>query len=685
MSETYKAFLAQKIVKANPSGREIPADDISPVLYDFQRDITKWAVRLGRAAVFADCGLGKTLIQIEWARHVGGRILIAAPLCVSAQTIREGVKLQETIHPIRHPDELEDGINITNYEMLSGFVGVPLDGIVLDESSILKSIDGRTRTLLLKEFTGIPWRLCCTATPCPNDIAELANHAEFLGVMSRVEMLSSFFVHDDEGWRLRGHATKPFHRWLASWSMSMKSPADLGYPVNGFNLPALNISDAIIETDYRTPGHLFPGGLKGITDRSNVRKATVESRVKVAADLAREAGGQVVIWCGLNKESALVASALGDDAVEVKGADSNASKEAAILSFLRGEKRILVTKPKIAGFGMNFQNASTAIFLGLGDSYESYYQCIRRSWRYGQKKPVNVHIVITDHEHEILDNVRRKESESENLSRQIIAAAREYEMEELKSGHREEFIESKLYEGESWKLMQGDSVDRINEISADSVDLSVFSPPFCSLYTYSPTERDLGNSSSREQFFEHFGYIIDGLMRVTKPGRIVCCHVQQIATTIQAHGSIGMYDFRGDTIRAFIDRDWPSAPTARRSCSSNFGKMRHGCGPASLTTSSSSANPERTPCQSCPTSRTTNGSNGRGLSGTASANRTHSTRRAPGQTKTTDTSARSSLRPSNDASDSGATRARRCSPRSPVSAARATSPSCRNGSSSASN
>lgn len=552
----YKEFLSGKAIKARPSGRVVDAGALSPVLYDFQRDITRWAVNLGRAAIFADCGLGKTLMQIEWARHVGGRVLIAAPLCVSAQTIREGAKLDAAINPVRRPEELTDGINITNYEMLTGFIGADLHGIVLDESSILKSVDGKTRTLLLREFTSIPWRLCCTATPCPNDIAELANHAEFLGVMSRVEMLSSFFVHDDQGWRLRGHATKPFHRWLASWSMSMKSPADLGYPTNGFNLPPLTISDAIVETEHRAPGNLFPGGLRGITDRSNVRKATVDARVRVAADLAMAADGQVIIWCGLNKESELVAAALGDVAVEVKGGDSNDSKEAAIMSFVNGETRVLVTKPKIAGFGMNFQNASTAIFLGLGDSYESYYQCIRRSWRYGQKRAVNVHIVITDHEHEILDNVRRKESESENLSRKIIEAAKGYEMDELRSEHHDDDIEWRTYSGESWTLYAGDSSERIFGIEPESVDLSIFSPPFCSLYTYSPTERDLGNSSSREQFFEHFRYIMDGLMRVTKPGRIVCCHVAQIATTLTTHGQIGLYDFRADTVRAFVDAGW---------------------------------------------------------------------------------------------------------------------------------
>ena len=555
---SYSEFLAAKRPVAEDDGFEVGPSDISEVLYDFQRDVVRWALRRGRAAIFQDCGLGKTLQQLEWARHVGGSVLIVAPLSVAEQTIKEAEKLDLKVRHIKTTAEIAPGIQITNYERMRGMTDASgyLDGIVLDESSILKSIDGKTRKILLEHFTAIKYRLCCTATPCPNDIAELANHSEFLGVMKRTDMLASFFVHDQDGWRMRGHAREPFFRWMASWAMAMKSPADLGYDRSRFALPPLNIHDEIVETDWKRPGRLFPGALRGITDRAQVRKDSINDRVARAAEIANATDEQVIVWCGLNGESTAATKAI-PGSVEVKGADTTDHKLAAIRGFTSGEHRVLVTKPKIAGFGMNFQNANRMIFLGLSDSYESYYQCIRRQWRYGQTQPVNVHVVVTDHESEIVNNVRRKETEAEMLSAEIVAAAKRYEMEELgvSKSEKEEIIIDE-FEGENWKVYQGDSVDEMAKVADDSVDLSVFSPPFLALYQYSETERDLGNSSSPDQFFEHFDFIIDELMRVTKPGRNCCVHVSQTATTLSTHGVIGIRDFRGDVIRHFVAKDW---------------------------------------------------------------------------------------------------------------------------------
>ena len=558
LKASYSEFLDSKRITVGSVGRDIESAEISTVLYDFQRDVVKWAMRRGRAAIFQDCGLGKTLQQLEWARLVGGTVLIVAPLSVSEQTIAEALKIDLDVRYVTDTSEMAPGIQITNYERLHRLMDAPpvLDGIVLDESSILKSIDGKTRALLLEHFTSIPWRLCCTATPCPNDIAELANHSEFLGVMKRTDMLSSFFVHDQDGWRMRGHAREPFFRWMASWAMAMKSPSDLGYDGSRFNLPPLNISDEVVATEWRRPGELFPGKLKGITDRSAVRRSSIEDRVARAAEIANTVDDQVIVWCGLKDESTAATAAI-PDAVEVCGADSVEKKIGAIRGFLAGEHRVLVTKPKIAGFGMNFQNASRMIFLGLSDSYESYYQCIRREWRYGQTRPVNVHVVVTDHETEIVNNVRRKEIQAEQLSAEIVAAARKYEMEELGMVKSEtETIVNDEFEGENWKLYQGDCVEEMVKIEDESVDLSVFSPPFLALYQYSDTERDLGNSSGGEEFFEHFRYVIDELMRITKPGRNCCVHASQVATTLSTHGVIGLRDFRGEVIAEFIDRGW---------------------------------------------------------------------------------------------------------------------------------
>jgi DNA modification methylase len=558
----YDDFLSTKIIKAEPSGVAIAPEGISPVLFDFQRDIVRWALRRGRAAIFADCGLGKTLMQLEWARHVMKqytcRILIAAPLSVGAQTVEEAHKLDMDVKQVRKPDELRGcGVHICNYEMIKHFIGVPLDGIVLDESSILKSLDGKTRKMLLEHFTDIPWRLCCTATPAPNDIAELGNHAQFLGVMRREDMLASFFVHDDKGWRLRGYARKPFYRWLASWSMSLKGPEDLGYDGADFVLPELRIHNEVVKSDWRRDGWLFPGGLKGIGDRASVRKETVSDRVMRARKIISETKGQVLVWCGLNEEATMMARSFPNEAVNVRGQDSQESKIENIMAFVNGDVRVLVTKPKICGFGMNFQNAATAVFLGLSDSYESYYQCIRRCWRYGQHKPVDVHIIVTDHEQEIVANVKRKERQALEITTEVVNAAREFEMEELQ-GHRAEVevVETALHEGEKWTLYQGDVCEEIKKMEDESVDLSVFSPPFLALYQYTASERDMGNCETDAQFMEHFHFVCDELLRITKPGRLCAVHCADTVTTLVTHGVIGMKDFPGMLVEEFESRGW---------------------------------------------------------------------------------------------------------------------------------
>lgn len=556
----YKTFLQTKEMVAPLAGMTIDSSSLRPHLYDFQRAIVRWALKRGRAAVFADCGLGKTLIQLEWLRHAvpdGGTSLIFAPLCVAEQTIEiASGQLGLTVNLCRTATDLRSGLNIANYEMAHKFIDAPLDALVLDESSILKSIDGATRKLLLEHFTSIPFRLCCTATPCPNDIAEIANHAEFLGVMKRVEMLAAFFVHDAKGWRLRGHAREPFYRWLASWAMSLQSPADLGYDASRFILPPLEISDVRVRAGANLTNDLF-GGLKGISDRARVRAGTIKERVEAAAAVVRAATGSVIIWCGLNSESKAITTALGDDAVEIEGTQSADEKTRRLHQFLSGEKRILVTKVKIAGFGLNLQIAATMIFLGLNDSYEMYYQAIRRSWRYGQTAAkVRAIVVVTEHEYQIVENVRRKEREAETLSREIVEAAKGYEIEELHEHKAVEVMEQRKFEGADWKLYQGDCIETMRALPTDSVDLSVFSPPFASLYTYSASSRDLGNSRNHDEFFEHFSFVITELLRITKPGRNAVVHIAQSPTTLVTDGMIGLKDLRGRAVEEFVKGGW---------------------------------------------------------------------------------------------------------------------------------
>lgn len=555
MQLDYEAFLASKARVMQPTGPMVQDADIHPMLFKFQRDLTRWAVRKGRAAIFADTGLGKTMMQLEWARLTGGRCLILAPLSVARQTVREAAKIETSCHYTRTGLDIGEGINITNYEMIEHFDADAFDAVVLDESSILKSLDGKTRKRLTEMFAATPARLCCTATPAPNDIAEIANHAEFLGIMSRVEMLSAYFVHDDEGWRLKGHAETAFFKWLASWGMSIRKPSDIGYDDNGFVLPPLNVIPNILDTDAAPDGALFYTGLRGIQDRSIVRRKTAAERIEHAATLAASSSDQWIMWCGLNEEATTLAASI-EGAVNVEGSETPEAKASKIEAFQDGAIRVLVTKPRIAGFGMNFQNCHHMAFVGLNDSWEAYYQCIRRCWRFGQQSPVDVHVIVTTAEEAIYRNVLRKEEEAARMSEGLIEHVRVFEKDEISGDSREFDYSEDTVSKDQYKIMLGDSCVRLGEVSDNSVDLSVYSPPFQSLYCYSPTDRDMGNSADAAQFFEHYGFIIRHLLRVTKPGRNTCVHVAQIPTTIVRDGVIGMRDFRGDVIRAYIDAGW---------------------------------------------------------------------------------------------------------------------------------
>ena len=551
----YCQFLEGKRRTAHDTGIEIPDHFISKTLFPFQRDLTRWALRKGRAAVFADCGLGKTFMQLEWAAHIPGRVLILAPLAVAQQTVAEAAKLSQTAGMVayaRNQSEAYSQIVVTNYEMAEHFDPRQFDGVVLDESSILKSIDGKTKERLIDMFSDTPYRLCCTATPAPNDSAEFANHAEFLGICSREEMLAMYFVHDDDGWRLKGHAREPFFRWLASWGMSLAKPSDLGYSDDGYVLPELSIIPEIVHTDFVPEGQMFATDLKGVSHRSQVRRGTIDARVARAVSLITdEPDRQWIAWCGLNDESAALAAAI-PDSVEVEGSMAPEEKTERIRRFLRGEVRVLVTKPRIAGFGMNFQNAARQVFVGMSDSYEAYYQCIRRSWRFGQSQPVHAHIVLSDLEQPIYDNVLRKEREARDAQSALVRNSAQYERAEIEHIATGDNYVTADREGSGWKLMLGDCVERIREIPDESIDFSVFSPPFASLYTYSNSDRDMGNSASFEEFFVHYGYLIDELLRVVKPGRNIAVHCQQLSTTLSTHGVIGLRDFRGELIRAHV-------------------------------------------------------------------------------------------------------------------------------------
>lgn len=438
----YTEFLAQKRFSNPMTGHE--PGPLSPVLFDFQKAIVEWAVRRGRASIFADCGLGKTLMQLEWAREVvektGGDVLILAPLAVSLQTTREAKNMLGLDVNICGSDgHTAPGINITNYEKLHHFDPTLFSGVVLDESSIIKHHTSKTRDLLIGSFGETPYRLACTATPSPNDYMELGNHAEFMGVMSRTEMLSMFFIHDGgdtSKWRLKGHAQDEFWKWLCTWSVMVRKPSDLGFQDNGFELPPVNYHSHVVENDMPTNGLLFAMPANTMQERRKARQESLDRRCKRAAELANSDDKPWVVWCDLNSESELLKRSI-PDAVEVKGSDDHRHKEDAMLGFADGKYRVMVSKPSIAGFGMNWQHCNNMAFVGLSDSFESYYQATRRCWRFGQKNPVNVHVITSRLEGAVVENIKRKERDAMVMADNMVQHMSDISKTEIKGLRRE--------------------------------------------------------------------------------------------------------------------------------------------------------------------------------------------------------------------------------------------------------
>lgn len=388
-------------------------------------EIVAWAVRKGRAALWADTGLGKTRMQIEWARLSGTTALVVAPLAVSAQSVREAAKIDVDARYVRSGQQITGpGVWVTNYEMIDRFDPDQIDAVVLDEASILKTHDGKTRTKLIKHFARVPRRLACTATPAPNDPEELTNQAEFLGVCSRVDMLASYFVHDDQGWRLKGHAAGPMYEWMASWAFALRRPSDLGYPDDGYQLPGLEIVPELLPVHIDADGQLFPTDLGGVGGRARVRRETLDARCGRAVDLvAAEAREPWLLWCGLNDEAELLAKSI-PGAVNVHGSMPPEEKTELLLAFTDGQIRTLVSKPSICGHGMNWQHCARMAFVGLSDSFEAYYQCIRRCYRYGQIRPVHAHVVLSELESQIATNVARKERDANRTIDGLVTAMR---------------------------------------------------------------------------------------------------------------------------------------------------------------------------------------------------------------------------------------------------------------------
>jgi len=424
---SYDDFLAHKRI-IDPMTGLSDVGKLPSIMKDHQRDITSWALRRGRAAIFAGTGLGKTLMELVWAHRVGqytGKPVLAfAPLAVSAQHIREGEKFGIEAHLAKIQSDIKNGLFVTNYQKIEHFDLSQFGGVVLDESSILKSTNGHYRTKLIEDCAQIPFRLAATATPAPNDFMELGNHAEFLGVMSYTDMLATFFVHDGGDtakWRLKGHAENEFWKWMASWAVMIRKPSDLGYSNEGYDLPPLNTFQHTVSVEYKPSmetGLLFPMEANGLSERIAARRDTVKDRVAMAASLTPK-DKPFVWWTNLNSESEMLTKLI-DGAVETKGSDTDDVKERKLNDFSNGKIRVLVTKAGVAGYGMNWQHCSDTGFVGLNDSFEQVYQGIRRFWRFGQTKPVNVHFIAAETEGAVVANQRRKESEADRMAAAMV-------------------------------------------------------------------------------------------------------------------------------------------------------------------------------------------------------------------------------------------------------------------------
>ena len=421
----YSDFLAAKTRQVDHDGPEINHGDAHSLLHDWQARLVAWAVRTRRAALWADTGLGKTFMQIEWARLSGDTSLVVAPLAVCQQTVREAAKLGITARYVRTPEEVDGpGVWVTNYEQVAQFPAALFDAVALDESSILKQSDGKTRTMLIEHFAEVPARLACSATPAPNDPEELTNQAEFLGRSTRAHMLAAYFIHDNDGWRIKGHAKHPMIEWMASWAVAIRRPSDIGGTDDGYVLPGLSITPHLLPVEIVPEGQLFATEIGGVTGRAEVRRKTLAARVARTAELVNaEPDEPWVLWCGLNAEADALAAAL-PDAVNVHGSLDPNEKARLLLGFADGDYRVIITKPSIASLGLNWQHCARMAFVGLGDSYEQYYQAIRRCYRYGQARVVHAHVVLSDLESQIADNVRRKERQASAITEALIAHRR---------------------------------------------------------------------------------------------------------------------------------------------------------------------------------------------------------------------------------------------------------------------
>lgn len=536
----YEEFIAQKQRKVQHSGFDVDESQLNSNMFPFQKHIVKRALKAGKYAIFADCGLGKTFMQIEWANQVvkqtGGKVLILAPLAVSAQTITEGDRFGISISRYGSGE-----IQITNYEQLDNIDAEQFVGIALDESSILKNFTGHYKRLIIDRFRDTPYKLACTATPAPNDLNEIGNHSEFLNVMDSADMRMRWFVRDEDmnNYRLKGHSEADFYGWVASWSSVLRTPADIGFDAKDYKLPALNFDERVIETGKKDNGKLFNDTSVNATEFNKELRLTLIPRLDAVAEIVNSSDEPFLIWVNQNEEEERLLELI-PEAKAVRGSEAIERKESKLIGFARGEFRVLITKKKIAQFGLNYQHCRNQIFAALDFSFEGLYQAVRRSYRFGQKNEVNIYIITTDTMTNVIETIRQKQGQFDEMMEGITnnVNANEYG---LKSDYNRREVVT-----EDYTLLNGDCVELIREIPSNSVDLSVFSPPFSTLFTYSDNIRDMGNCVDDAEFMAQTDYLLSELYRIIKPGRLVCVHTKDIARYKNSSGFSGMWDFTGE-------------------------------------------------------------------------------------------------------------------------------------------
>lgn len=559
----YDQFIQTKLPKQHRAGFE--PGPINPKLFPWQQKIVEWAVRLGRAALFEDCGLGKTAQQLEWARqvaaHTGKPVLILCPLAVAEQTRLEGGKFGiEVTHCRKREDWNISGINVLNYERLHLFEDATesLGGIVLDESSILKDFSGKTTQRLIELFSRTPHRLCCTATPAPNDYEELGTHAEFLGYGTRFEMLATYFIHDSANtseWRLKKHARNIFWQWVATWAACISKPSDIGFSDEGYDLPALEIKNVQVEVD-ETDGagdELFRcPSMSSATMHSEMRK-TCEDRSNAAAKIVAGIDDFCVIWCNTNYEADALKKLL-PDAVEVRGSDDADAKEEKINRFTTGQCRRIISKSSITGFGLNWQHCCNHVFVGLSYSFEKFYQAMRRGYRFGQKRIFTAWVISAQTEGAVRKALMDKMTAHNALQSEMKIAAKALQFNAKPKLTMKTDLTS--HKAETWELVHGDAVRLSSKLQSESVGFSIYSPPFASLYVYSSDPQDMGNCGSDDDFIEQYRYLIKEKFRATMEGRISAVHCADLPAMIWKDGYQGFKDFTADIRLAHEDAGW---------------------------------------------------------------------------------------------------------------------------------